>query len=790
MITRNGRNGLDDLDENVPRGADDSDGSEYSYQSADDSDDGFVEETAPSRRRAPARRDAMSTSDGSARAAFGPLDGNVPPRAGASDDKHAGAPAVAAAAPRRSKPSTATPRAVPPPSPTSTEGASRAHKPAWYSSEQHLAERQRTAAEIEQLLRSRKPNPTADWLQQLPGVAQRLEGSLLRSALSFREYSDPSTLKKRLQGLAAALSRRTEQPVPPPVPTSPGGASPARAPDHRGHVQNDDSMRPDDRDADAHDADAAEAAAAADAEDVPPDAAPDVDLSQYTLQELLEPLPQARLVRGAHGHPVFATSRLGLAAAANAFAATRTPPRGGQHGGAWRQDTDPRRYFLVETVANSACPVATAVSYLKHGGEHSSRALCSLVVDAFVNSPMFAGKDIALVVPCPHDDETAAKGYSPYDLAVKVEQHVDGVTVLKGVVHHDEAIGRPESGATPSKRCEFYDRRRPTVEVAMLKALRPGTIVGIIDIRTRHYSKIGALVRELHSIVVTEGLQLTIASFVVSQDISSGSPANDVTPEIFRALDDAARLDLHEHGPTSPAGAYFDASYIVTDASLKLEQLPVVYAGSAASRTRTPPVLSPALLAACKSGTAASIARAAEPLLQPRATEHTRGLMQGKKSPAFRVMWDHLCDAYGQDTCVGVAMDAHLIAFNEEHETKEELVRLCGLPNEDALIRVVELLVASVRRRPFHLIIDRESGAPTQAARCAQRTSRRPRPLLSAGASRTQTCPAILWCRMGTRSRTRRRASISAVRPSPRGPPRNRCGARVEDPNTPYASRK
>ena len=163
--------------------------------------------------------------------------------------------------------------------------------------------------------------------------------------------------------------------------------------------------------------------------------------------------------------------------------------------------------------------------------------------------------------------------------------------------------------------------------------------------------------------------------------------------------------------------------------------------------------------------------------------------MQGKKSPAFRVMWRRLRDVHGQNACVSVAMKGHLIVFNKDRQTKEELVRLCGLPNEDALISVVEMLVASARRRPFHLITDRESGPSTQAARCAQRTSRRPRPLLSAGTSRTQTCPAILWCRMGTRSRIRCAASRSGTRPSPHGPRRNRCGASVEDPNTPYASR-
>ena len=82
-------------------------------------------------------------------------------------------------------------------------------------------------------------------------------------------------------------------------------------------------------------------------------------------------------------------------------------------------------------------------------------------------------------------------------------------------------------------------------------------------------------------------------------------------------------------------------------------------------------------------------------------------------------MWDHLLQAHGQNACVGIAMKGHLIVFNKDRQTKEELVRLCGLPNEDALIRVVELLVASARRRPFHLIIDRESSPSTQAASCA-----------------------------------------------------------------------
>ena len=60
---------------------------------------------------------------------------------------------------------------------------------------------------IAQLLLERKgPNPPVEWLQMLPLTARRLEESLFRSAASFEEYRDTSTVSliRRLQALATA----------------------------------------------------------------------------------------------------------------------------------------------------------------------------------------------------------------------------------------------------------------------------------------------------------------------------------------------------------------------------------------------------------------------------------------------------------------------------------------------------------------------------------------------------------------------------------------------------------
>ena len=90
---------------------------------------------------------------------------------------------------------------------------------------------------IARLLQARKPNATADWMQCLPQMARRLEDSLFRSATSFEEYRDTSTLKKRLQAMAIAIGLRPRQqqqaagpaPAAPPPPPRPAGPAPAPA---------------------------------------------------------------------------------------------------------------------------------------------------------------------------------------------------------------------------------------------------------------------------------------------------------------------------------------------------------------------------------------------------------------------------------------------------------------------------------------------------------------------------------------------------------------------------------
>jgi inosine/xanthosine triphosphatase len=114
-------------------------------------------------------------------------------------------------------------------------------KPAWYVAEQHLETRKRIWNEICRLLAEGKSNPSAEWMQKLPRMARRLEGSLFRAAASFEEYRDTSTVKKRLQALAIAMGLRARQqqaagpaaaPAAPPPPRRPAAqrAGPAAAP--------------------------------------------------------------------------------------------------------------------------------------------------------------------------------------------------------------------------------------------------------------------------------------------------------------------------------------------------------------------------------------------------------------------------------------------------------------------------------------------------------------------------------------------------------------------------------
>ena len=114
-------------------------------------------------------------------------------------------------------------------------------QPAWYFQDQHLQERRKMITNIARLLQARTPNATADWTQRLPQMSQRLEDWLFRSATSFEEYRDTSTLKKRLQALALVMGLRPQQqqqaagpapaaPTPPPPRPAAQRAGPAAAP--------------------------------------------------------------------------------------------------------------------------------------------------------------------------------------------------------------------------------------------------------------------------------------------------------------------------------------------------------------------------------------------------------------------------------------------------------------------------------------------------------------------------------------------------------------------------------
>jgi hypothetical protein len=71
-------------------------------------------------------------------------------------------------------------------------------------------------------------------MQKLPLMSRRLEDWLFRSATSFEEYRDTSTVKKRLQALAIVMGLRPQQqpagPAPAAPPPSPRPAGPAPAP--------------------------------------------------------------------------------------------------------------------------------------------------------------------------------------------------------------------------------------------------------------------------------------------------------------------------------------------------------------------------------------------------------------------------------------------------------------------------------------------------------------------------------------------------------------------------------
>jgi E1A/CREB-binding protein len=80
-----------------------------------------------------------------------------------------------------------------------------------WQSDKDYQDRRKMIGKIVLLLQQRKPNAPQEWLKKLPQMAKRLEESLYRSAMSFDEYNDASTLKQRLQQLAVSIGMKTKK---------------------------------------------------------------------------------------------------------------------------------------------------------------------------------------------------------------------------------------------------------------------------------------------------------------------------------------------------------------------------------------------------------------------------------------------------------------------------------------------------------------------------------------------------------------------------------------------------
>lgn len=76
----------------------------------------------------------------------------------------------------------------------------------WQRDGDHSVTRGQMVEEITQLLKSRRPIATTEWLEKLPHMAKRLEDCLFHEANTLADYNDRITLKSRLQQLAVSMS--------------------------------------------------------------------------------------------------------------------------------------------------------------------------------------------------------------------------------------------------------------------------------------------------------------------------------------------------------------------------------------------------------------------------------------------------------------------------------------------------------------------------------------------------------------------------------------------------------
>ena len=95
-----------------------------------------------------------------------------------------------------------TPLPMPP-----SNGGNKQHRKAWHTAEDQST-RNSMIERIVGLLQQRRPNATPDWQEKLPHMAKRLENELYMQAETLAEYSDPYTLKNRLQQLALSMGNK------------------------------------------------------------------------------------------------------------------------------------------------------------------------------------------------------------------------------------------------------------------------------------------------------------------------------------------------------------------------------------------------------------------------------------------------------------------------------------------------------------------------------------------------------------------------------------------------------
>ena len=424
------------------------------------------------------------------------------------------------------------------------------------------------------------------------------EKVLFQSALSFRECSDPSTLNQRLRAAwAASRSRHAEQPVPPPVPTSPGGASPALAPDHRGHVQNDEAMRRDDRDADAHDADAAEAAEAAafDAAAWPGAAAPVEHVESSPADEFV---PKAlEKVHGPDGHVVFAMNQFAAAAALQACRTTCNAPNG-DRGVAFDRDEGTGVYVLLERVQASADAHSVVVGRAKHGGPHALHAVKEMVAAAAPSLLPLLNTDRRIYVAALLGPDQLEQSGPRLAVAEALAEKIPGAEVLD-FLQRSEPLESKAPYGDMGGRVAHNEANPPETKPDAFDACDGPALAILVDFDVQSGGKHRVSSKVAIAAARARGLDLVTIPVAVAKVVSDTvpySPAAQLDPKVYYSCKSAADRELAETGDRLPEAAVGAVIYGLSAGDL----VPYKgYVGSAGpSMAELWKIIGPALMAA------------------------------------------------------------------------------------------------------------------------------------------------------------------------------------------------